>query len=96
MLFRSTEEFRHLGEDELAHLDRLVQQLLLQAKANQKIEIEVTYFVPDLRKEGGKYVSARGIFEGVNNYKKCLLLQGEEEGIPLRYISEIKVMGYDD
>ena len=67
-----------------------------QAKANQKIEIEVTYFVPDLRKEGGKYVSERGIFEGVNNYKKCLLLQGEEEGIPLRYISEIKVMGYDD
>lgn len=45
---RTTEEFRHLGEDELAHLDRLVQQLLLQAKANQKIEIEVTYFVPDL------------------------------------------------
>lgn len=89
---RVTEKFRQLDDDELAHLNRIVQYVLLQARLGRNIEIEVTYYVPDIQKKGGLYTTVKGLFVEINVCKKCMQLQGVEEDIPLQYISDLKVV----
>ncbi|WP_290433001.1 hypothetical protein [Muribaculum intestinale] len=47
--------------------NRLVYALELQAS------VTVTYFIPDDRKEGGKYVTAGGIIKKVDEYEGCIV-----------------------
>lgn len=69
-------------------------------KLNEKIQIikdnlylfplaEITYFIPDERKLGGKYISYVGNIKRIDEYEKILIMT-DETIIPIEMISEIK------
>ena len=83
---RLTEQPVELWEDARIELDRR-QQFLLE-NAAQNPEVNVRYFTPDSRKEGGAYVSAQGFLKTVDPIKQLLQLQDGTQ-IPLSAIIEL-------
>lgn len=55
---RRPDEKQSLGDEQAALLDETFQYLTQHL--SEKIEVEVTYFVPDPKKPGGKYVKTAG------------------------------------
>lgn len=62
--------------------------LLIKEKINSNPKITVTYFVPDLKKEGGRYVKTTGIVIKIDEYNKKIILENKNE-IPIIEIIEI-------
>ena len=74
-------------EDELKSiLDSKLQIILEQIK--NKPEISVTYFIPDSKKEGGKYVTITGLVKKVDLYNQYVYLADNTE-IPINEIIDI-------
>ena len=74
-------------DDELRNiLDSKIQMLLEQIK--KKHEIIFTYFVPDLTKEGGKYINVTGIIKKIDTIKQLIILEDKTE-IPINEIIDI-------
>lgn len=69
---RLTEQKIELGEYEKAALDQCI--LLLQERLKELPKVTITYFVPDERKDGGKYVSITGSVKKIDTYAKQILL----------------------
>ena len=44
-------------------------------------KVSITYYVPDLRKDGGEYVTRAGKVEKVDSNKRIVVLNGEEINI---------------
>lgn len=63
---RLTDSFIELDEDKKEHLDAQLQ--LIRENLNQKQECEITYFKPDGKKDGGTYVTIRGIIKKIDEY----------------------------
>lgn len=57
---RLTDAETELDESELAALDRTVRQAFSDGK-----RVEITYFVPDAKKSGGKYETAEGMIRKI-------------------------------
>ncbi|MBR4866690.1 MAG: hypothetical protein IKU11_08375 [Clostridia bacterium] len=70
---RLTDEKLESGEERLAVLN--TQFRILMDHLADHPEISVTYFVPDGRKSGGAYVTARGRVKKVNDFDRLLILQ---------------------
>lgn len=68
---RLTEDFIELDEDRKEQLNE--QLLLLKEGQSRNPEIEVTYFRPDDRKDGGAYVTVRGRLKRIDEYGRQLL-----------------------
>ena len=87
-----TETAREVGEkididDELRNiLDSKIQVLSEQIK--DKSEIVFTYFVPDLTKDGGKYINVIGIVKKIDTINQTIFLEDETE-IPIGDIIDI-------
>lgn len=87
-----TETAREVGErididDELRNiLDSKIQMLSEQIK--KKHEIIFTYFVPDLTKDGGKYINVTGIIKKIDTIKQLIILEDKIE-IPINEIIDI-------
>lgn len=60
----------------------------IQAEIHLKPEIEVTYFIPDLKKQGGKYVTVKGNVRKVDEYRQLIIFEDKRE-IPVQEIIEI-------
>lgn len=71
---RLTQEKIELGEDAQAALD----EALRRASASPETEVSVTYFAPDGKKSGGRYVTAAGRVKRVDTVKRVLTLSGGE------------------
>ena len=82
---RLTDTKIQLDEDEFALLDQKLQYLEAQTKPTT---IEITYFVPDERKEGGKYVEMQGNMKRINHHERSLLMQ-DDTVIPIEDILQI-------
>lgn len=63
----------------------------LQDKLNTKQTVEFTYFVPDLKKDGGKYVTVSGIIKKIDEYKQVIVLENKQE-IPIKEIIDISIV----
>ena len=61
---------------------------LLRENLSQKKEVCFTYFVPDLKKDGGKYVTMIGIVKKIDEIKQCIVLVNKIE-IPIEEIIDI-------
>lgn len=61
---------------------------LIKKEIYRKPKIIVTYFVPDLKKEGGKYVTVTGNVIKIDEYKKKMILENNIE-IPISEIIDI-------
>lgn len=68
---RLTDAFIELDDDRKAQIDRQLQ--LLKENQFQNPEIEVTYFQPDEKKNGGAYVTARGRVKRIDEYSRQIL-----------------------
>ena len=69
---RRTSAKRELDESEKAELDRRL--AVVASHLAEKPEIEVEYFVRDARKEGGEYVSRKGIVARILPVARKLVL----------------------
>ncbi len=74
---RLTEQRIELGEDEaqkLAQRLNLLQNRLREMPVSGAPEVKITYFVPDERKAGGKYVTVNGAVMKIDTYARTLTL----------------------
>ena len=77
---RLTDERIELDEEALTALD-MKYQLLMDA-FDDAPEVTITYFQPDERKAGGKYVSATGAVKKVDDFERRITMR-DGTGIPL-------------
>ena len=75
-----------LDEELKAILDSKIQMLSEQIK--KKHEVIFTYFVPDLTKDGGAYISVTGVIKKIDSYKQIIILEDKAE-IPISEIIDI-------
>ena len=61
---------------------------LIKNEIHTKPKIIVTYFVPDSKKEGGKYITVTGNVIKIDEYKKKMILENNME-IPIAEIIDI-------
>ena len=83
---RETNQRIEINEELKAILDEKLR--LIKEKINIKPNITVTYFVPDIKKDGGKYVTATGSIIKIDEYKHKIILENKTE-IPISEIIEI-------
>lgn len=84
---RLTDQQVELSEDSRAALDH--KQQLLLAHLDEQPKISVTYFAPDRRKSGGKYVTVTGYMRKIDDYQRTLVLTDGTK-IPLDAILELE------
>lgn len=84
---RLTQQRIELDENDKIRINEKLQ--MLQGKIQQHPEIQVTYFQPDLRKEGGSYVEESGFVKKIDSYNGKLILQNGSV-IPIKEIYEIE------
>ena len=95
---RLTDKRIELDEYEIAALDEKLQRIKVQldsknGSSNQiksMPEIAVTYFQPDIRKDGGEYVTVTGNVKKIDEYTKYLIMN-DGERIQIEDIIEIVV-----
>lgn len=74
-------------DDELKNiLDGKIQ--LLSEQINKKPEVIFTYFIPDLTKNGGIYISVTGVVKKIDIYNQNIILEDKTE-IPINDILDI-------
>ena len=70
---RLTDERIELDMEALSALD-MKYQLLMEAY-DEAPEVTITYFQPDERKAGGKYITATGAFKKVDDFERLITMQ---------------------
>ena len=83
---RAVDRRIELDEELKAILDSKIQMLSEQIK--KKHEVIFTYFVPDLTKDGGAYISVTGVIKKIDSYKQIIILEDKAE-IPISEIIDI-------
>lgn len=69
---RQTDAKAELDEDALRMLDIEYQHLL--NTLNKKPKVNITYFKPDEKKSGGKYISISGIVKKIDEFKHVITM----------------------
>ncbi len=69
---RLTDGFIELDEYEKLALDERMRDI--QMHLAEQPEVTITYFEPDIRKEGGKYIKAAGRVKKIDEYEKCITM----------------------
>lgn len=83
---RLTNERKIINEDLREKLDNKLQ--IIQKQISVKPAITVTYFVHDLRKQGGSYRTVIGKVKKIDKYKNVVILENKTE-IPIAEIIDI-------
>lgn len=86
---RLTNERIDLDEELKSILDSKLQEI--QDKLNTRPTVEFTYFIPDTKKDGGKYVTVAGIIKKIDEYKQVIVLENKQE-IPIQEIIDISII----
>ena len=73
---RLTDEKIELNEDQRELLDEKL--LYLKEHLKEKPEVTITYFKADEKKEGGAYLTERGIIKKIDLYTHTIVLQDDE------------------
>ena len=84
---RVTEERAELDEGEKERLNEILYTLLEKYQGHP--DISVTYFCPDARKSGGRYVIETGRIQKLDTFRRTILLDNQSE-IPMDQISNIQ------
>ena len=83
---RLTDKRITLDEHAMEHLG--IRLNILQEEIDSQPEIEVTYFLPDQKKEGGAYVTVTGSLKKIDDYEGVIVFVGGEK-VPLDDIVDI-------
>ena len=85
---RLTKKRIELNEEEKNILDMKLQMLKEQMHVQIYPEISIIYFVPDSKKDGGKYIKISGTIKKIDEYKQLLILDDKTQ-IPINEIINI-------
>lgn len=88
---KKTEEQKKLFPDKLEELNRKLMFLMRQPN----VEISVTYFEPDLIKEGGKYLIKTGKIRKIDKDSRSIIFKDGDK-IYFKFISDIKSNFFSD
>lgn len=69
---RLTDKRLELDEEAKSILDTKIQ--IIKEKLNQQPQIEITYFVPDNRKDGGRYETVNSIIRKIDEYYNKIIM----------------------
>lgn len=83
---RITEDRIELDEEEKIKLNNKLQEL--EKNIEIKPNATITYFVPDIKKSGGEYITVSGKLKRIDDYRKLLILENRTQ-IPINEIIEI-------
>ena len=83
---RLTNERKEINEELKEILDSKLQ--IIKQKISQKPKVTITYFLPDAKKDGGKYVTVTGNVKRIEEYKQVIILHDQTE-IPIYEIMDI-------
>ena len=83
---RLTNERIDLDEEAKMMLDAKLQ--VIREQLSEKPLVTITYFVPDAKKYGGKYVTTNGNVKKIDDYKHLIILDNSLE-IPIDEIIDI-------
>lgn len=70
---RMTEKKRDVGEDMLDILNRKFNYINMNI--GNKIEVEITYFLPDTKKSGGSYTTKKGIIKKLDLSRRRVIFE---------------------
>lgn len=84
---RLTDERVELGEYELMELNAGIHMLM--ERIDEHPQVEITYFKPDERKDGGAYLTVKSRAKRLNEYDRFILLEDGTE-IPFDDIYKIE------
>ena len=85
---RLTDKRIELDEEAKNILDMKFQMLNEQLKVQIHPQVTIMYFVPDLKKEGGKYIKISGTIKRIDEFKQLIVLDDKAE-IPITEIISI-------
>ncbi len=85
---RLTNERKEIAEGLQMMLEEKIQEI--EKQIDLKPIVTITYFVPDLRKEGGKYVTIKGVVKKIDKLKQEIILENKTE-IKVSEIIEINI-----
>ncbi len=85
---RLTEAFSDLGENKEEILNRTL--IILKEKIKEQPEITIMYFIPDEKKEGGKYVTVTKNLKKIDEIDRKLIFTDKSE-IMADMIAEIEI-----
>lgn len=74
---RQTKQKIELLDEQVAILNEKI--LLLNEKIKDNPEITITYFIPDKKKEGGAYITIKGIVKKIDEYNKLITMQDDRK-----------------
>ena len=74
---RLTDTRIELDEEEKNIVNNKLQ--ILQSKIKELPQATITYFIPDKKKVGGKYVTTTGNIKKIDEYKGLIILTNKEE-----------------
>ena len=83
---RLTNERIDLDEEAKMMLDAKLQ--VIREQLSEKPLVTITYFVPDAKKNGGKYITTAGNVKKIDDYKHLIILDNSLE-IPINEIIDI-------
>ena len=83
---RLTNQRKEINEELKAILDEKLQ--IIRGQIHTKPNITVTYFVPDSKKDGGRYITVTGKVLKIDEYKQKIILVNKIE-ISISEIIEI-------
>ena len=82
---RLTDKRIELDEEAKNILDIKVQMLKEQMKVQIHPKVTIMYFVPDLKKDGGKYIQISGVVKKIDEFKQLIILDDKTE-IPINEV----------
>lgn len=83
---RETSQQIDIDDEIKAILDGKIQMLSEQIK--KRPEVSITYFLHDLRKDGGAYITVEGVIKKIDTYNQNIVLVDKTE-IPINDIIDI-------
>lgn len=75
-----------IDEEQKNILDSKI-QMIIEQLTNRPV-VTFTYFIPDLTKDGGEYISVAGIVKKFDTYNQTILLEDDTE-IPVNEVIDI-------
>ena len=84
---RLTSKRKEIDEELKEILNLKLQKI--QEEILQKPKVTFTYFIPDLKKEGGSYLTVTGNVLKIDNFKQKIILENKKE-IPISEIIDIE------
>ena len=76
---RLTDKKIELDEEAKNILDMKMQMLNEQMKVQIYPKVTIMYFVPDLKKDGGKYIQISGTIKKIDEFKQLVILDDKTE-----------------